>query len=81
MAVTVGTPDNETNFDFVGLSHNSEYSVVVQGRNSLGLGGESRPGMFTTALGESPPAPSDVDADVLMEDVEGVMVNVTWTVS
>lgn len=81
-AVTMDTLDNETTIELRSLQPGGTYSVVVRGRNYIGLGEESSPGVIMMMRGEVPPAPGDVAASIsLTAGKFTVLVTVSWTVS
>ena len=74
-SVSVETPGNDTTFDLHLPLPGRSYKVVVSGRNVLGQGEETSPGVVMSVLGEVPPAPQGVSVEQ-----EGAVATVSWQV-
>ena len=75
------TPSNETTLELEPLVPGTCYSVVVQGRNQDGLGGESVVVQVITMLGLSAPPPTGVSASLQIMLDGTAIVTVQWMVS
>ncbi len=63
-AVAEESPGNVTTLEVMPLAPGSVYEVIVQGKNSFGLGEESRVGEIVTTIGDVSPVPAQVTASV-----------------
>lgn len=76
----IETNDNETTFKLLSLTPGTNYTVVIQGRNSYGLGELSEPLIVSTMKGAPPPPPTQVIADLEKTDGFNIEVTVSWMV-
>ena len=76
----IQTSDNETMIKLTSLAPGTNYTIVVGGRNSFGLGEYSEPMIVTTMKGAVPPPPTEVEAEVKSSSGYQVDVTISWKV-